>query len=263
MPLLTPDERFDRLDDFIARGAILRRTWWKVEDGREYACLLAALSPEVVDTKNASACPADTIAPWFAHMLPRMDDRGSLEAWPAMIRRVAATVRRCHRWLQPEDWRRCDYAVRAAALREALPFASPETKPAIERVLALCDREALGDVVTESQWSEARAGAAAVSAAAAAAVRGVAYAAIYDDAAALRGVAYAAAAAALRGVAYAAAAADAAATADVAAVASAAAAAGAAAAWHGADAAAIWDRISAATLDILDAACAAREAQKI
>lgn len=224
---MTPEERFDRLDDFIARGAILRGKWKgkDVRDGRELACLLAALSPEAGEKESAAACPADTIPMWLAHMLPMMDDSGSLKAWPSMIRRVASTLRRCHRWLQPDDWRRSDYATRAVALREALPTLNNNgrAQASTKKVLTLCEREARGESVSTAEWSEARDGSITCpySAASFPAASGAAYAAYYA-------VKAPTSTGAPRSIYV---------------------------------QREVWDRISTATLDILDAACAAREAQ--
>lgn len=83
MTTLTRSERADRLDQFIAEGRLLRRKWTDTDShGRELACLLAAWSPEVAETKNPSTCPADTLPPWLAHLAPWIDDAGSAEQWP-------------------------------------------------------------------------------------------------------------------------------------------------------------------------------------
>lgn len=109
------ESRFDQLDRLIAEGNLLRGSW---TEGQERACLLAALSPEVATEKHPSACPASLMPPWLAYLTPAMDDNGSREAWPAMVRRYAQLARR---WavLGPIAWGRLDQRARAAVVSEA------------------------------------------------------------------------------------------------------------------------------------------------
>ena len=79
--------RLNRLDKLIAEDRIVRGTWTGVADGKKTACLLAALSPESGEQQTATACPSDVMPVWLAHLTPSMDDSGSIEAWPAFIRR--------------------------------------------------------------------------------------------------------------------------------------------------------------------------------
>jgi hypothetical protein len=97
------NERFNRLDSFIAEGRLVRNRWG---DGQERACLLLALAPEVGADGAVSRCPADVITRWLAHMTPSLDDNGTEEAWPAMARRYAAVVRRAAQTLDDAGWRR-------------------------------------------------------------------------------------------------------------------------------------------------------------
>lgn len=233
---LSREERLANLDTMIAEGRILRRQWTAEQDGRKLACILAALSPEAGEYRNASACPANVIPSWFAFLTPDINDRVSQVAWPGIIRRYAAVVRRAD-VLTDEDWRRLDYAARAVALRVALPHAGASTT-VLKRAIALCDRAASGGVVSGPEWDRAAEAA-------------------WDVAEDLRRegrTAWEAGQAALAAeqAVLPMAAERAAMTADRAA---AAAGAGAQAALAGA-----WDTIANGVLDAIDAACAAREA---
>lgn len=110
-------ERCDLLDQYIAEGRLLRDTWQRVEDGRQYACLLTAISPEALDiaksgawSSPAFACPASVMPRWFADLVPWLDDAGSLAKWPSVIRRFAASFRRPR---SPEDWEALETDIQA------------------------------------------------------------------------------------------------------------------------------------------------------
>jgi hypothetical protein len=262
-------QRFDWLDKGVAEGRVLRRVWREGEkrpaNGYERACLLAMLAPEVGEHEGATACPTWLLPPWFANLVPWMDDAGSAEAWPAMIQRFARVVRRAALELTDEQWARVEYRVRALLVREALRHITTDAwgvKAACEEVVALCERRANGETVAARAFAEAA--DAAYAAARAADAAGVAAraarmaadgAAAFAEAGAAARAAYAAAGAAdaaaraagAAGAAYAAArAADAAARAAAYAAGATADAAGATA-----DAA---DRIHAAVLDAIETA---------
>lgn len=110
--------RLDRLDRMIKEKRIIRALWsGKDKKGRKTACLLVALSPEVGATEDANACPAEVMPQWLAGITPLIDDEGTLEHWPEVIRRYASLARRWH-VLSTEEWSRLDYRVRELALRK-------------------------------------------------------------------------------------------------------------------------------------------------
>jgi len=158
---------FDRLDSFIADGRLIRQQWVGTDAaGRETACLIAAIWPDAGRKRYAGACAAEVMPKWLALMTPWIDDAGSLEPWPIVIRRYAALARRWHA-LTSADWRAVEYRVRAITVREAMAHTKHEKIVAIcERVAALCDRFAGGEAGLE--WAAAAAAAAAADAAAAA-----------------------------------------------------------------------------------------------
>jgi hypothetical protein len=218
-----------KLNQFIAEGRLIRNDWTGIDDhGRETACLLAAVSPEVTDDGNPGACPADIMPQWLAHLTPWMDDAGSEEAWLPMVKRYAAVAGRWH-VLSDETWRRLNYTARRIAVEDCLPLAG-SAAPAAEGVLDLLRRAEQGAHVLESEWvaAQASAWAAVADAERAAARAAVAAWAAADAARAAAAVAARAAADAAR------------------------AAAGAAAV----------DRITAAILTAIEQACDAAEREK-
>jgi uncharacterized protein YaeQ len=210
-------ERIESLNNHITNGTLIRNEWG---DGKERACLLAAMSPEVATARDASACPASVMPQWLALITPNMDDRGTLAEWPAFIARYANLANRWH-VLDDDAWVRALRESKIAILREARSHTKNRgALTAIDEVIAWIER---GE--PEEERVEVRRAAAA-----------------YADA-----YAYADAAAA----AYAAAAADAAAYA--------AAAADAAAAYAAAAYATAWDRMNTGILDAIEAQIVAKE----
>lgn len=101
----------------------------------------------------------DRESPLYAETDPLcINDNVSSHAWPSIIRRHAAVVRRAA-VLTDEDWRRLDYAARGAALRVTLPRAG-ESSDVVDRAIALCDRAARGETVSADEWAGARLAAA-------------------------------------------------------------------------------------------------------
>jgi len=172
--MLTIPERLASLDHAHAAGAIIRKAW---SEGAERACLLSWYSPEARDAQDASACPADAMPPWLAHLTVWLDDAPSDTAWPGLIARYVRVLHRLHD-LAPERLARLDYACRAIAVREARAHTDrPDVLAAIDGVLALLDR---GGEVGEAEWAKARAAWSAATRAAAAAAWSAAAAAAAD-----------------------------------------------------------------------------------
>lgn len=164
---MTPAER---LNTYIAEGRLIRKAWTGTDaQGRETACLLAAMSPDVAAKHEARACPADIMPQWFAELTPWIDDAGSVEAWPGMVRRYAALAARWH-VLTPEDWRRLDYRVRLICLDEADRHYAREyfigVAVAVGRVREMLIRASEGFLVKDDEWESARAEATKMAAAA-------------------------------------------------------------------------------------------------
>lgn len=126
------ESRVERLNSMIRENRITRHNWLTVdEQGREVACLLAALSPEAGEAESPAACPASVMPEWFAHLTPWIDDHSSATAWPQVIRRYAACAAK---WSALDDaaWRRVEVAARRASVVEAISHTTEE------QVLAAC-----------------------------------------------------------------------------------------------------------------------------
>lgn len=149
---MTINERFDRLDTFIAEDRLVRKAWG---DGQERACLLLALAPEVVTVGVGERCPASVLPQWFARITPSMADCGSEAAWPAMVRRYARVVRRGATTLDDVGWRRVLARTMLAVLAEAKPH---DTSGLCARVSALWVRVLAGDEPLKEEWPVAEAG---------------------------------------------------------------------------------------------------------
>jgi membrane protease subunit (stomatin/prohibitin family) len=160
------EERLARLDKAVSYNTVKRGQWT--------ACLLSQLSPEAEDANNAGACPSDVMPAWLAYLTPWIDDSGTVEHWPDVVRRYASLARRWHA-LVPEQWHRLDYRVRAICVREATRHTTDQKViETCAKVALLCDRVANGGDVTSKEWAVAAARAAGAAAWAARAAAGTA-----------------------------------------------------------------------------------------
>lgn len=143
-----------RILELLDEGRLIRKSWTGTDDqGRETACLLAALSPEVARNKAAEACPASIMPQWLAHLTPWMDDIGTLEAWPGMVRRYADLADRWH-VLTDADWTRLDWTARRVAVEFCIPFAKGALT-AVTNVLGLLRRAESGDTPSGKEFNRA------------------------------------------------------------------------------------------------------------
>jgi len=191
-------QAIDRLEIYHQQGRLIRRAWTSTDaQGRETACLLAALVPECGVMESADSCPASVLPPWLANLTPWLDDAGTAAAWPGFVARYVAVLRSWN--LDAAQSQRCDYLCRALIVREARSRTlDPQCIAACDTVIALCDRAAAGSSHTAEEWAAACAAAwAAARAAACDATRDAARAAARAAAwAAARAAAWAAEAAA-------------------------------------------------------------------
>ena len=58
-------EAADRIAAFAREGRLVQDAWHDEQDGRELACLLGAIGPEV---KSPEDCPASVMPAWLAHL---------------------------------------------------------------------------------------------------------------------------------------------------------------------------------------------------
>lgn len=111
-------DHISRLRAHIEAGTLVRNKWTGTDaQGRETACLLAAMVPKCGEEGSADACPADVMPRWLAHLTPWIDDAGSAEAWPGVVQRYADLASRWH-VLTADDWDALHKRVRAACVRE-------------------------------------------------------------------------------------------------------------------------------------------------
>jgi hypothetical protein len=151
---MTPTEHYDRLDTFIQENRLIREQW----EGNNRACLLVALVPDV-HKGDYGACPAAVLPEWLARLTPWIDDYGTEERWPEVVRTFARLVR-ASQYLTAEQWRRLDYRARAIFVRKAGEYGATDV---CKRAALLCDRAASGDQPTEEEWAAAAAAAEAAA----------------------------------------------------------------------------------------------------
>lgn len=174
----------DRLDSFILQDRLIRKSWGST---KARACLLVALAGDQV-IEDPGACPASILPAWLAHLTPWIDDAGSIERWPEVVRTYARLVR-ASAHLTEDQWTRLDYTARAIFVREAGTHRYAEV---CERVALLCDRAANGDQPIREEWAEAAEATEAARATEAEAAEAAAWAASWAAARAAEAVARAA-----------------------------------------------------------------------
>ncbi len=109
---MTLENRFDRLDKFIAEGRIARGTWGSDHGPQETACPIRALVPELrrfpVTGESwgyaLNTVPSEIMPVWVAGLTVTTNDNVSEENWSEWINRYSQTMRRAAPALSAEDW---------------------------------------------------------------------------------------------------------------------------------------------------------------
>lgn len=104
-----------RLQRFIDEGRLVREEWG---DGRETACLLAAMAPGVTELGVVAGCPARLMPLWFANLTIDIDDNGTEERWPIVVRRYAQLAQSFNKF-DDAAWERARHRILADTLAEA------------------------------------------------------------------------------------------------------------------------------------------------
>ena len=149
------------LEQVHREGRLIRGSWATVDEReRQLLCLYTALVGDP-DARPVS-CPASLCPLWLAHLLPWIDDAGSVEHWPAVVERVVRLAPRFAS-LPPE----LEWTVRALCVREAMRHTTDTKVLAVcERVAELCERRSRGEAVSWKEMAISSAEAASTEAAA-------------------------------------------------------------------------------------------------
>lgn len=143
---MSAEASIDNLIQYLAEGRVIRGQWrGKDEQGRDTACLLASIGPNINRPKD---CPAEIMPVWLAYLSVPLNDRGSIEAWPAMIQRYGTAARRWH-VLDIAAWRRCRAKTMISMLEIALPH---DTGCVVAPVIALLQRVAINYEPAPAEW---------------------------------------------------------------------------------------------------------------
>ena len=155
----------ETLKEFIKDGRLIRGKWTGEDaQGRETACLLAALSPEVRKNHNPESCPADLMPAWLAHLTPFIDDDGTAEHWPVVIDRYAELASKW-RILSPSAWERAHFRIKRLILVEAMTHTQDKKVLKVGNdVIILLDCAILGNFPSPEAWAEAERAAARAAA---------------------------------------------------------------------------------------------------
>jgi hypothetical protein len=149
MATLTADLAFDRYSAFYERDALVQSSWHSRDaDGRELACGLGALDPEI---NSAADCPSSVMPRWLAQMVPWFFDNQPFDdakgwglAFYAELKRLKGAVpfSVVHDWqatiVGPMNVEICE----APGWDAALPLA----------VQRLHERALAGDLAPRDEW---------------------------------------------------------------------------------------------------------------
>lgn len=105
----------NNLDLLIAENRLIRNNWSKVENGRQLLCLWTGLAND--PNSRPEMHPVGLCQPWLAYLIPWMNDKGTLDAWPAMVRRVAKLSHKFANLSDVVEWQ-----VRAACVEKAMQY---------------------------------------------------------------------------------------------------------------------------------------------
>ncbi len=148
----TAAEAFERYTAALEAGALVQGSWHgRGDDGRELACALGSLGPDV---HGPSDCPARVMPLWLARMVPRLFDGQSFEDSKSWGQRFFAELKRLDGAVPfsvVHDWHANVVAPLSLEWR-ALKGVSPDAALAVQNL----HRRALqGDVAPRTEWFEA------------------------------------------------------------------------------------------------------------
>lgn len=86
----------ETLSLYTSEHRLIRGFWEGTNRGVHHLSILAALSPEALATKDASACPATLMPKWFAHLTVWFNDEGSEPAFTGMAHKYASLAPHFH-----------------------------------------------------------------------------------------------------------------------------------------------------------------------
>lgn len=163
--MLTHADRIASLRSAVEDDRVIHSAWTREEEGRHLVCLLAAYSPEAGEAETATACPADVIPAWLAHLLVRIDDNtpSTPEYRQPMLRRWPGALAPADQW-SPETWGR----ILRRHLIRCIDMAVARVTIDRWRVRAACAevRRLLVEGGSQEEWRTAARDAAAAEAAA-------------------------------------------------------------------------------------------------
>ena len=145
--------RIDNLKNMLSANRIIRGTWHAADPfGRECMCLLAALAPEAAEKKSCLVVPETVMPQWLAQLTVWMNDLGTTEAWPLMIKRYVELAEQWHT-LKPIAWKRAEVRVRRAVIVNVQQFAEREvTRKLCEHGVTLFDRVLAREYPLHREW---------------------------------------------------------------------------------------------------------------
>lgn len=114
-----------RFNQMLAEGRVIRSKWADTDDeGREIACALAAMVPEVGSAEDVATCPAELMPQWFAEMVLFIGENLPSDQWDAQMHRLGNLA---GRWyvLGDKGWGLAEVKFKSHFMEIALANAEP------------------------------------------------------------------------------------------------------------------------------------------
>ena len=144
----------ETIDVLREQGRLIRRAWADTDtQGKQLFCIYTALAGDPEARPNT--CPASLAPRWVAYLLPWLDDAGSEDAWPSVVRRVVRLAPHL-----PRLSAGVEYTCRRIAVEEAMWHVADENAEALaacRAVIVLCRRAEAGDPPSSAEWAAVRA----------------------------------------------------------------------------------------------------------
>ena len=194
MIIITNAEASERITMFAKEGRLIQRRWHKRHEGRELACILGAMHPQV---NKPSDCNGKLMPIWMAEVTPTLFDKLPPDQIAPIALRYGALIGRWH-VLSDADWQGVFRKFLIRIVDDALESARPANvgKASWEQIEKACqqvkaaiengDKDAAAAAANAAAYTATAATAAAAAAAytaATAAAANAAYAAAYAAAA--------------------------------------------------------------------------------
>jgi hypothetical protein len=153
----TYEEAIENLKCHFKEDRIIRGAWKDVNrNGRETACLLAAMVPDCGKSEKVEMCPAHVMPQWLAEVTLFIDDMGTQEEWKKTA--IPRYVDLASRWhiLSQNEWDRLFYWMKWAVLnlvsKHPIPGGPTTWLSVCSDMMSVLDKKVRGQSILPEDW---------------------------------------------------------------------------------------------------------------